>query len=71
MYQTGVPSEVVLEPGVITQSILVSLAIDQGPKKEAGRLFLQDGIELEKLKEIRVEFLSKLYKYVNAFFYIS
>jgi len=44
---------------VITQSMLVSLAIDQGPKKEGGRLFLQDGIELDKLKEIRIEFLSK------------
>lgn len=47
------------EPGVITQSILVSLAIDQGPKREAGRLFLEDGIELDGLKEIRIEFLSK------------
>jgi len=44
---------------VITQNMLVSLAIDQGPKKEGGRLFLQDGIELDKLKEIRIEFLSK------------
>lgn len=47
------------EPGVITRSILVSLAIDQGPKKEAGKLFLKDGIELDGLKEIRIEFLSK------------
>lgn len=47
------------EPGVITRSMLVSLVIDQGPKKEAGRLFLQDGIELDKLEEIRIEFLSK------------
>ncbi|EFN83810.1 Leucine-rich repeat-containing protein 48 [Harpegnathos saltator] len=53
-------SEAALEPGVITQSILVSLAIDQGPKREAGRLFLQDGIELNKLKEIRIEFLNIL-----------
>ncbi|XP_018300032.1 dynein regulatory complex subunit 3 [Mycetomoellerius zeteki] len=48
------------EPGVITQSMLVSLAIDQGPKKEGGRLFLQDGIELDKLEEIRIEFLKIL-----------
>lgn len=47
------------EPGVITQNILVSLAIDQGPRREAGRLFLEDGIELDELKEIRIEFLSK------------
>ncbi|XP_019697333.1 dynein regulatory complex subunit 3 [Harpegnathos saltator] len=60
MYKTGVMSEAALEPGVITQSILVSLAIDQGPKREAGRLFLQDGIELNKLKEIRIEFLNIL-----------
>ncbi|XP_018378000.1 PREDICTED: dynein regulatory complex subunit 3-like [Trachymyrmex cornetzi] len=48
------------EPGVITRSMLVSLAIDQGPKKEGGRLFLQDGIELDKLEEIRIEFLKIL-----------
>ncbi|KYM83535.1 Leucine-rich repeat-containing protein 48 [Atta colombica] len=48
------------EPGVITRSMLVSLAIDQGPKKEGGRLFVQDGIELDKLEEIRIEFLKIL-----------
>ncbi|XP_012058247.1 PREDICTED: leucine-rich repeat-containing protein 48-like [Atta cephalotes] len=48
------------EPGVITRSMLVSLAIDQGPKKEGGRLFIQDGIELDKLEEIRIEFLKIL-----------
>lgn len=48
-----------VEPGVITRSMLISLAIDQGPKNEAGRLFLQDGIELDKMQEIRIEFLSK------------
>ncbi|XP_072749124.1 dynein regulatory complex subunit 3 [Anoplolepis gracilipes] len=48
------------EPGVITQSILISLAIDQGPKREAGKLFLKDGIELDELKEIRIEFLNIL-----------
>ncbi|XP_050445114.1 dynein regulatory complex subunit 3-like [Cataglyphis hispanica] len=48
------------EPGVITRNILISLAIDQGPKKEAGRLFLEDGIELDELKEIRIEFLNIL-----------
>lgn len=55
-------SEVTPEAGVITQDTLISLSIDQGPKKEAGRLFLEDGIELDKLKEIRIQFLSKLYK---------
>lgn len=59
MDKTSVSSEAALEPGVIAQNILISLAIDQGPKKEAGRLFLQHGIELDKLKEIRIEFLSK------------
>ncbi|XP_011052181.1 PREDICTED: leucine-rich repeat-containing protein 48-like isoform X1 [Acromyrmex echinatior] len=45
------------EPGVITRSMLISLAIDQGPKKEGGRLFIEDGIELNNLEEIRIEFL--------------
>ncbi|XP_018349776.1 PREDICTED: dynein regulatory complex subunit 3-like [Trachymyrmex septentrionalis] len=48
------------EPGVITHSMLISLVIDQGPKKEGGRLFLHDGIELDKLEEIRIEFLKIL-----------
>ncbi|XP_018405837.1 PREDICTED: dynein regulatory complex subunit 3-like [Cyphomyrmex costatus] len=48
------------EPGVITRDMLVSLAIDQGPKKEGGRLFRQDGIELAELEEIRIEFLKIL-----------
>ncbi|XP_014483563.1 PREDICTED: leucine-rich repeat-containing protein 48-like [Dinoponera quadriceps] len=60
MYKNEMSFEAALEPGVITQSILISLAIDQGPKGEAGRLFLQDGIELDKLKEIRIEFLNIL-----------
>jgi hypothetical protein len=60
MYQT---EEAVLcedtDPGVISGNILLSLAIEQGPKNEAGKLFLKDGIDLSKLKEIRIEFLSK------------
>lgn len=61
MHRTDIVSALreVTEPGVITQSMLISLAIDQGPKKEGGRLFLQDGIELDKLEEIRIEFLSR------------
>lgn len=58
MDSANVPCETA-EPGVITRDVLVSLVIDQGPKKEAGRLFLQDGIELDKVKEIRIQFLSK------------
>ncbi|RLU16950.1 hypothetical protein DMN91_011019 [Ooceraea biroi] len=50
----------VAEPGVITGNILISLAIEQGPKNEAGKLFLKDGIELNKMKEIRIEFLNIL-----------
>lgn len=46
-------------PGVITGNMLIALAVEQGPENEAGRLFLKDGIELNKLKEIRIEFLSK------------
>ncbi|XP_015523196.2 dynein regulatory complex subunit 3 [Neodiprion pinetum] len=48
------------EPGVIDQKMLVALIIDQGPKKEAGRLFVEDGINLEEVTEIRIEFLNIL-----------
>lgn len=47
-------------PGVITGNMLIALAVEQGPENEAGRLFLKDGIELNKLKEIRIEFLNIL-----------
>ncbi|KAL6444746.1 hypothetical protein ACFW04_002067 [Cataglyphis niger] len=62
MYKVDVASALreATEPGVITRDILISLAIDQGPKKEAGRLFHEDGIELDGLKEIRIEFLNIL-----------
>lgn len=51
------------EPGVIDQKMLVALIIDQGPKNEAGRLFVEDGINLDEVTEIRIEFLSE-----NTFF---
>lgn len=47
-----------VQPRVINQEMLINLVIDQGPKGEAGKLFFEDGIELDKTKEIRIEFLS-------------
>lgn len=48
-----------IEPGVINREMLVNLVTQQGPKGEAGRLFLKDGIKLDEVTEIRIEFLSK------------
>jgi len=59
MYQAKEVSCENVEPGVISGNMLLSLAIEQGPKNEAGKLFLKDGIELNELKEIRIEFLSR------------
>ncbi|XP_076683155.1 dynein regulatory complex subunit 3 [Andrena cerasifolii] len=47
-----------VQPRVINQEMLINLIIDQGPKGEAGKLFFEDGIELDKMKEIRIEFLN-------------
>lgn len=47
-----------VQPRVINQDMLMNLVIDQGPKGEAGKLFYEDGIKLNEVKEIRIEFLS-------------
>lgn len=48
-------------PSVINKELLIKSIIDQGPKGEAGRLFLEDGIEFDRVKEIRLEFHRILY----------
>ncbi|XP_033211390.1 dynein regulatory complex subunit 3-like isoform X3 [Belonocnema kinseyi] len=48
------------EPNVISHDLLVNLVIDQGPRGEAGKLFQEDGIKLEEVKEIRIEYLNIL-----------
>lgn len=50
-----------VQPRVINQDMLINLAIEQGPKGEAGKLFYEDGIKLDEIKEIRIEFLSTYY----------
>ncbi|XP_076247829.1 dynein regulatory complex subunit 3 [Calliopsis andreniformis] len=40
--------------------MLINLIIEQGPKGEAGKLFVEDGINLDETKEIRIEFLNIL-----------
>lgn len=47
-----------LEPGVINADLLRKLIVEQGPQGEAGRLFLSDGIVLNEVKAIRLEYLS-------------
>ncbi|XP_043261602.1 dynein regulatory complex subunit 3-like [Colletes gigas] len=49
-----------VQPRTINQNMLVNLVIDQGPKGEAGKLFFEDGIDLNETKEIRIEFLNIL-----------
>lgn len=50
-----------VQPRVINQDMLINLVIEQGPKGEAGKLFYEDGIKLDEIKEIRIEFLSMYY----------
>lgn len=52
------------EPGVIDRDMLVRLVIEQGAKGEAGKLFLEDGIRLDEVEEIRIEFLSTFLSYL-------
>ncbi|KAI4498139.1 hypothetical protein M0802_006625 [Mischocyttarus mexicanus] len=62
MYEENVTtvSKSILEPGVINEELLVNLLIDQGPKNDAGKHFLQDGIKLNVITEIRIEFCNIL-----------
>ncbi|KAG8040117.1 hypothetical protein G9C98_000687 [Cotesia typhae] len=48
-------------PDVINYNTLLNLIIEQAPKDERGRLFREDGIKLDQVTEIRIEF-SKILK---------
>ncbi|XP_016914639.2 dynein regulatory complex subunit 3 isoform X1 [Apis cerana] len=48
------------QPRIINEDMLLNLIIEQGPKGIAGRLFYEDGINLDETKEIRIEFLNIL-----------
>lgn len=48
-------------PDVINYNTLVNLIIEQAPKGERGRLFREDGIKLDQVTEIRIEFSSKIF----------
>lgn len=45
-------------PTVITKKLLIDSVIKQGPQDQAGKFFLEDGIKLEEIKEIRLEHCS-------------
>ncbi|KAK0088558.1 hypothetical protein PV326_004802 [Microctonus aethiopoides] len=45
------------EPGVINYTCLINLITQQAPTGEAGRLYHEDGIKLNEIEEIRIEFL--------------
>ncbi|XP_076657894.1 dynein regulatory complex subunit 3 [Halictus rubicundus] len=53
-------SSIAFTPRTINKNMLINLIIEQGPKGEAGKLFFEDGINLEETKEIRIEFLNIL-----------
>ncbi|KAF7393286.1 hypothetical protein HZH66_009119 [Vespula vulgaris] len=57
---TSIASKSILEPGVINEELLINLSIDQGPEGDAGKYFLEDGIKLDVITEIRIEFLNIL-----------
>lgn len=72
MVQEDVPTilQEFVQPRVINQDMLLSLVIEQGPKGIAGKLFYEDGIELNEIKEIRIEFLSTYYIKFLSYLYI-
>lgn len=50
--------EAPVQPEVITQDLLITLVVNQGPKEEASKYSHQEGIKFDKVLEIRIEFLS-------------
>lgn len=52
-----------LQPEVINYEKLVDLVLEQSPQGEAGRIFRQENVKLEEVKELRIEFMSKLQFY--------
>ncbi|XP_049861546.1 dynein regulatory complex subunit 3-like [Schistocerca gregaria] len=48
------------EPGVIDTDLLKNLVMQQAPDGEAGKVFLRDGVVLEKVRTIRLEDLNIL-----------
>lgn len=47
-----------VEPGVIDNNMLIKCVLEQGPKGEAGRLFAEEGVHLDEVQIIRLEFLN-------------
>lgn len=56
----SIASKSILEPGVIDEELLINLAIDQGPKDNARKYFLEDSIILDAITEIKIEFFNIL-----------
>lgn len=48
------------EPKVIDNAILEKCIEEQGPTGEAGRLAREEGIPLDEVEQIRLEFLSRI-----------
>lgn len=53
------------EPGVINYTCLINLITQQAPTGETGRLYHEDGIKLNEIEKIRIEFLRNIQNYSN------
>lgn len=49
------------EPGVIDESLLHSLIIEQGPEGEVGKIIEKEGIEFDEVFELRIDFKSSFF----------
>ncbi|KAK7867518.1 hypothetical protein R5R35_009418 [Gryllus longicercus] len=49
-----------IEPGVINADMIIKSVLENCPKGELGRLIAEEGIVLEEVKELRLEFLNIL-----------
>ena len=47
------------EPAVLNESLLLEAVREQGPRGEAGRVALEEGIAFEEVTELKLDFKSK------------
>ena len=48
-----------LEPAVLNESLLLEAVREQGPRGEAGRVALEEGIAFEEVTELKLDFRSE------------
>ena len=52
----------IIEPNVISETLLKQCVTEQGPKGEAGKVANEEGIEFEEVQELRLDFKSMCYR---------